>query len=465
MKIIFVANQYPFFRHMLPIAEPLVQKGHHVALWFCNVEKANVSSHSVEVFIEQHAAQSSFLKPTKKSRRLTDFFARFFRDVLGYHTYLIPGYTSVEKKKAFLERIHSFSRLVLRLPGIDRLLRAEKNRTFLRKLYDYVPVNPQIRRELQHAKPDVLVIVSNLRADQHAQELEYARAGVVMGIPTVNLVASWDNLSTKGTFSVFPDAILVWNQPMFEEAVLLHQAPPHKVLVTGAETFDYLFNAKPSRSRAAFHQQLHIGEEEKYVLYLGSSSSMTGDETSFVREFVKALWTRLRIRTLVRPHPLNAAIWSNFDEPGCVIWPKGGELPDEAQAQQNFIDTLVYSVAVVGINTSAMLESAIADKPCVTIRAPIYRASQTAEGHFRHLLNGGFLEVAESHEEAVDIIEQVLNGQDRLAPARKKFVETFIRPHGLNVSCGPLISSIVEWLAEGRSAQEIQNLMLAQKTA
>ncbi len=463
MKIVFVANQFFFFRHIQPIAEPLVQKGHHVALWFCNVEKANISSYAIEEFVGRHGEKASFLR-VAKNRYLVDFFSRFFRDILGYHTYLIPGYTSDEKKKAFLERIHPLSRFVLHLPGVASYLRVEKNQSFLRKLSSLIPVNTKIRNELIQAKPDALVIVSNLRADQHASELEYARAGVDISIPTANLVASWDNLSTKGTFSVIPDAILVWNQSMFEEAVLLHQMPPHKILITGAETFDYLFNVKPTRSRAAFHQQLHIEEDEKFILYLGSSSSMTGDETSFVRQFVRTLWTRLRMHTLVRPHPLNAAIWADFEEPGCIIWPKGGELPDKTQSQQNFIDTLMYSSAVVGINTSAMLESAIADKPCITIRAPIYQTSQAVEGHFRHLLNGEFLELAESHEGAVDIIERILNGQDRYASARSKFVEAFIRPHGLNVPSGPLIARILELLAEGCSATEIKTLIQSEKS-
>ncbi len=463
MKVVFVANQYFFFRHIQPIAEPLIQKGHHLALWFCNVEKYGVTSRATEEFVERYATQASFSTKNSKKGRYTGILSRVLRDILGYYTYLVPGFTSDVKRKAFIDRIHPFSRLCLRIPGIDRFLLSTKNLTFLRKLSSLIPSNSEIVHELMSVKPDVLVIVSNLRADQNAHELEYARAGVAMGIPTAILIASWDNLSTKGTFNVFPNAILVWNQAMVDEAVLLHQTPQEKVIVTGAETFDYLFDIKSARLRNEFYSELNMDEGEKYILYLGSSASMTGDETDFVREFERTLWTRLRIRTLVRPHPLNASIWSKFEEPGCIIWPKGGELPDAFQSQQNFRDSLVYSLAVVGINTSAMLESAIADKPCITIRAPIYQASQAAEGHFRHLLNGEFLEVAESHEEAVDIIDRILSGHDRLAPARRKFVEAFIRPHGWDVPCGPLISSIVEGLAEGRSIPEIKNLIQTQK--
>ena len=36
---------------------------------------------------------------------------------------------------------------------------------------------------------------------------------------------SWDNLTSKGTVHVVPDVYIVWNEPLAQEAVELHDLP------------------------------------------------------------------------------------------------------------------------------------------------------------------------------------------------------------------------------------------------
>jgi hypothetical protein len=451
MKITFVANQFFFFRHIDPIASDLVKRGHQVSFWFGNLEKSNITDRAVSLFIESHSDLASFRRLPKHIRGKFRYLHRVVRELLGYHTYLVPGFTSSNKKQVFESHMSAVSKWLVNIPIARRMLRNQRIYLALRKFLAAIPVDFEIMAELQEEKPDILVAVTNLREDINAPELEYIKAALRLGIKAVDLVASWDNLSTKSTFNVIPDGIILWNQFMLEEAVELHRVPAEKIIVSGAETFDYLFDIRTSSSHSEFCKKIGFNEDKPFVVYLGSSSSMTGDETEFVREFVKILRTELSIDTLIRPHPLNAAIWNDFEEPGAVIWPRNGELPDTSQTQTDLWDTFHHSSAVIGINTSAMIEAAIVDRPCVTIRSSQYSASQSETGHFRHLLNGGFLEIADDFDQAVCIIRNIMNGEDRLSDKRRDFVFKFIRPNGINQPVGTLIAQSLELLVGDKS--------------
>lgn len=455
MKVIFVTNQFFFFRHIDPIASDLVKRGHQVSFWFGNLEKNNITDRAVNKFIEDHGDLASFRSLSRRTSGNFRYLHRVVRELLGYHTYLVPGFTSPNKKQVFESRMSAASKWLVKISIIRNLLRSQRIYLALRKLLAVIPVDSGIIAELQEEKPDILVAVTNLREDIKAPELDYAKAALQLGIKAVNLVASWDNLSTKSTFNIIPNAIILWNEPMREEAVKLHRISTEKIIISGAETFDYLFNVQETCTRAEFCMKLGI-ENKPFVVYLGSSSSMTGDETDFIRSFIRVLRDKLGIQTLIRPHPLNAGIWLGFDEAGSVIWPKNGELPDVEYAQQDLWNTFRYSSAVVGINTSAMIEAAIVDRPCITIKASQYSASQAESGHFRHLLNGNFLEVADNFEHAALLIKNILEGKDRFAVQRKAFVSSFIRPNGVGRAVGPIITQALLLLAQGEHPDVIQ---------
>ena len=110
----------------------------------------------------------------------------------------------------------------------------------------------------------------------------------------------------------------------------------------------------------------------------------------------------------------------------------GGDWPDVDQAKQTYFDTLHYARATLGINTSAMIESAIVDIPCVTIIDERYRGWQTDMGHFWHLMKGDFLDVQYSYDDAVSALAAILQGQ---TPA----TETPARAFGVLIAGGRIV--------------------------
>ena len=111
-----------------------------------------------------------------------------------------------------------------------------------------------------------------------------------------------------------------------------------------------------------------------------------------------------------------------------------------------FRSSLFYSAAIVGINTSAMIEAAILERPVLSLLTPDFAGTQAGTVHFRYLLpeNGGFLRVAASFAEHIDQLAAVLRAPQETAAQLRGFVDTFIRPHGRAAASTPLLADALE---------------------
>jgi hypothetical protein len=117
------------------------------------------------------------------------------------------------------------------------------------------------------------------------------------------------------------------------------------------------------------------------------------------------------------------------------------------EARADFFDSMAWSEAVVGINTTAMIEAAIAGKSVLTILTP--ELAQESTLHFHYLLeeNGGFLHVAASLDEHLAQLRRVLDGDAADEEQRRRFVQSFVRPAGLDRPATPVLADAVEELA------------------
>ncbi|MGD9080801.1 MAG: hypothetical protein PVG96_15750 [Desulfobacterales bacterium] len=329
---------------------------------------------------------------------------------------------------------------------------------FLKSIARRIPPDPAILSWLEAHRPDV--VVASPYIVPRTAEVEYVQAARALQIPTVAIVLSWDNLTTKGTFHIIPDAVLVWNEALAKEATAFHDVPADKISITGAPVFDFWFDMQPALDFESFARKVGIDEHQPYVLYLCSSRYISGDETAFIQAFAAALRDNpdsAHINVMVRPHPLNATIWEGFADRNIVIWPKDPAWVDTARAKQDYYHSILYSAAVVGVNTSAFLEAAILDKPCVTIRMAQYGFKQSEQGHFRHLLNAGFLEAAPGFPEAASVIAEIVAGNDMKKEYRHRFVHEFIRPCGPDRSASELIAEAIECVGMQRGIRRYRH--------
>jgi hypothetical protein len=119
------------------------------------------------------------------------------------------------------------------------------------------------------------------------------------------------------------------------------------------------------------------------------------------------------------------------------------------QADQGLFDSLHHCAAVVGLNTSAMIEAAIVGRPVFSILAEEFAGTQEGTIHFHHLLpeNGGCVRIASSLDEHVEQLTGRLRDPEASRAETERFVAHFIRPHGLGRPATPLFADAVERLA------------------
>jgi hypothetical protein len=239
--------------------------------------------------------------------------------------------------------------------------------------------------------------------------------------------------------------VLVWNEAQKDEAMALHGVPAECVRVTGSQAYDHWFATAPSTTREAFCEQVGLDPGQPILLYLCSSSFIAPYEVGFVRKWVAAIRAssdpRLRrAGLLVRPHPQNADQWRGVDlaaEFGqAAVWPRGGMNPIGGSARSDYFDSMYHAEAVVGVNTSGMIESGIIGRPVYAVQVDEFASTQDGTLHFQHLKNvdGGLLHLSSTLDEHVEQLVRLPSDGEAGRLKARRFIQAFVRPHGLDVA-------------------------------
>jgi hypothetical protein len=285
-----------------------------------------------------------------------------------------------------------------------------------------------------------------------SKQVDYVRQARAAGVSSVLGVGSWDHLTTKGLIHEVPDRLVVWNELQRSEAAELHGIPPDRVVVTGAQAYDHWFASQPSTTREQFCARVGLPADRPYVLYLCSSPFIAPYEVDVVRRWIEGIRGSgqaplASAGLLVRPHPQNAAQWQDVDLSACgnvVVWPRAGANPIGPETRGEYFDSMHHAHAVVGINTSALIESGIVGRPVFSFRVPELSGTQEGTLHFHHLRRGGLLRLADGLDEH---LHQLLDSFASAAADRERirgFIQLFVRPFGRDVAAAPRVVQAIE---------------------
>jgi hypothetical protein len=323
-----------------------------------------------------------------------------------------------------------FASVLRRMPRGRRALASAA-----RRLNDRLGDDARIRDELERRRPEALVVTPMVQFD--SRQSDWVRVAGGLGIATMLCVHSWDNLTNKGLMHALPDRMVVWNETQRREAIELHRVPAESVLVAGAWPYDHWFGWRASRSREELVAELGLPADRAMILYVCSSRFIARRERAAVTRWVRALRAsddpRLAsANVVVRPHPLNGGEWPDRSLqglPGVAVFPPGGADPVDDRSRSDYFDSIACSDAVVGVNTSALVESAIVGRPALALPAAEFRSSQDELPHFRELAGDrGMLLVSESIGDHVAQLSRVLADPTAATEHRRRFVEMFVRP-------------------------------------
>jgi hypothetical protein len=460
MRILFIVNHDGVIRNFESTLHELTRRGHEVQLGLLQRRQALMSdAASVAELVAGYPKLGYDLVPADREHRYTGLVAALC-STRDYLRYLEPEYDTATKLR---DRAAGYAPGVVRARAVRRALRRRPLRRALAAAARWtvvrLPPSDAIVQYLRAHDPDVIVFspLVGFGLSQHAVALAAARVGVPTGV----LVHSWDNLTNKGLIHVPPDLVAVWNDDQAREAVELHGIAEERVAVTGAHSYDHWFAWRPTTSREDFCTRVRLRADLPIVLYVCSSGFIAPDEAAFVHRWIASLRESpydplRRVGVLVRPHPQNPQDWSAAGVAGqgqVAVFPSADDPVAGVEARSTYFDSIHHAAAVVGINTSAMIESAIQRRPVLTVLAPEFRSTQEGTLHFSHLTGGdgaGLLLTAQSEDEHRRQLLDAIEGRVDLGRT-ESFLRRFVRPHGLERAAAPLLADAIERLAVSRA--------------
>ena len=451
MRILFLARHFSYLRNFESAIALMAERGHQVHL-AADKEESIGGRQMMERLAATYANITIGFTSSGRGGAWSEL-ARSLRLGIDYLRYLDPRYAATSK---LVTRSRDRTpRSVVILTGAP-MVRSKSGRRLLlgvlAALERGIPSSPKLKAYFREQAPDLVLITPLI--DLGSPQLDYLTAAKALHLRTVLCVTSWDHLSSKSLLRTLPDSITVWNDVQKKEAIELHEVPPDRITVTGAQCYDQWFGRQPSRSRESFCQTVGLRPDRPFLLYVCSSLFRgTAHEPSFVEEWIQQVRASsnpvLReAGILVRPHPVRLDEWQGIDLSdyrNVAFW---GDHPVTEEAKNDYFDSMYYAAAVVGLSTSAFLEAGIVGRPVHTVLVPeISRDNQEGTIHFHYLLtvNGGLLHAARGFDQHLEQLgESLTRPPDAVDEKSRRFTEAFIRPYGFDVSATPRFVDAIE---------------------
>ena len=298
-----------------------------------------------------------------------------------------------------------------------------------------VPCDPEIQKFVEAQKPDMVLVTPLVEFGSY--QTEYVKCAHRIGVPVLYLPFSWDNLTNRGLIRVAPDRTLVWNAHQRREASSSTACRRKASSSPGrrGSTSSSKWRRRRSGVRSARLWALTPAGRCSCICVRPASSPPANPISSAPGLVRCAAWA-------AAPGWRTAPSWCGRTPPSCDDWTRTdvADLPGVAvwsqkssmNADQRLFDSLFHAAAVVGLNTSAMIEAAIVGRPVYTIATPEYSGGQEATFHWWYLLvdQGGVVQPSESFSDHVRQLVAAPSQQTEIEERSRRFLEAFVRPRG-----------------------------------
>ena len=375
-----------------------------------------------DAFVREFAGESVTVEPMR--RHAPTWFERRFH-TLRYTLFPELGdtvrvLTLPRLPRTWMKRI---ARTILL--AIKRLLGSARTHRTLMWLNGRLFPDRQHGHLFAKYKPDLVAVteVFNMAADSWV-----LKRAVRERVPTVHIIRSWDNLTSKGVYPSPVDRLVVWGETMRREALDLHGYTPAQVFVAGAAHLDSLCEQHDLPGRDEFLRGIGGNPAKKLITYAMAPLSRRAHNLEVA--VVERLWRLARenafgcpVQVLVRVYPLRfSEVPPRLVElPGLLI-----DLPGRTSAVFNDRDltpmdvrhltaTMRHSDVVVNVASTMSLVAAVTGTPAVCVgfdldAVPYHESVRRYYefSHYRHVQECGAVRVAHSMEELVQHITAYL---------------------------------------------------------
>jgi hypothetical protein len=238
------------------------------------------------------------------------------------------------------------------------------------RVHAHLANNPGIAEVFDRLRPDMVITT-----DVFSSEAYFVAEARRRHIPSVGLVKSWDNLTSKGRIPVAPDHLVVWSALMRHEAARLHHIPAERVVVGGAPNFDLLVNPPvPFVSRAAFLERIGAPSNAKLVVYSPGYKFTRSDDDNIrmLRRLLDEIAVGQPVHLHVRKYPKSPQTFEHLRELGITIEDAGVVVPawdDSVDQQQHHVrhlgELMLHCDVLVHLGSTIALDAACFNTPTI----------------------------------------------------------------------------------------------------
>lgn len=300
------------------------------------------------------------------------------------------------------------------------------------------------------------------------REMALIEAANSLGIPTVVMIRSRDNLASKIPYLPFADAFLVWSEVLKGFFLKMYpEVPPERVHVTGAPQFDHHLDPSYRLARDQFFAATGLDPQRPLIVYSMGVPGVIAHEVEIAQHLADAAHAGAfghSAQLLVRGHP--RMFGSNVkllhrEYPEARRYPPPtttgfGEAQHEAGVVRHIFEDepvhlslLAYQSVQVNVCGTMTIDSAIFDKPTVNVYYDVvqglpsgvsvrrfYKRSDT-----KQMMSYGASRLAHDPEECIALINRYLEIPSMDAEGRRR---------ARMEDCGPL---------DGRAGQRVARIM------
>jgi hypothetical protein len=303
---------------------------------------------------------------------------------------------------------------------------------------------------IAEVQPQV-VITANYGTE--AFEVRLLRAAHRRRIPTLAIIPSWDNLSSKGVIGENPRHLAVWNPIMRTEAITLYGFADPAIHVCGGLQFDRYATPLPASERDAILARLGIDPAHPFVV-IGTITPRYFANNIDILDIVNEAVTDGRLpadlQIVMRLHPQvvdqsyfgddlgpyreRAASFSRIklSVPRVMRW--GAITPPTPEDSAELITILRGAAVSIMPASTLAIDACALGAPVIGVgfdghqRKPYNQSVRRTFDftHYRRIVELGGLRIAESKEMLIAEINAYLQDRSRDAAGRARIVESHL---------------------------------------
>lgn len=202
-----------------------------------------------------------------------------------------------------------------------------------------------------------------------------------LGVKSIGMIKSWDNLTSKDFLLIPPHGLVVHNERIRDEAVTYGNYPSERIFVSGIPQFDAYTKDGFILSRDAFFSRFNLDPDKKLIVYAAVGSWLFPREAEAIAMLARVITSGTLCepaQLYVRLHPAYTSEDSLLSElKGVTIFRPGKADPKQPglrsawefdeEETQILASTIRWADVSINCGSTMSIESAFFDRPTINL--------------------------------------------------------------------------------------------------